>query len=163
MATISLSDAAPKVDGELGFALGNANFELASGGSFDSDDPAVIGGAVVHPWLKVAFAAPAESDAPDYDPNDPHQNPAADHLGQYASPEVKKAAEEAEAAIQAVAYPNDPNAAAVETKDEADIAKTVPDAPAPSPQTPAPSADPQPAPKATPNSSTDTTTSGASS
>lgn len=150
MATISLNASAPKVDSEISFSLANEDFALASDGSFESTDPAVIGSAVVHPWLKVEFKAEAEQATSDYDPNDPHQNPAADHLSAYASPETKAAAEATEAAIQAAAYPEQAAAAEVEETDEAELkADTTPaasdtsqatspaEAPA-SPQEPAP-------------------------
>lgn len=156
MATISLSDAAPKVDGDFGFALANVNFDLGAGGSYDTDDPAVLSAAEVHPFLKVEFPEPTEEEKAEYDPNDPHQNPVADHLSVYASPEVKQAADEADAAIQEAAFPENPDAAAADKASESEPEK--PTAVAPIPVVPAAAPKAQ---QATPDASI--STSGASS
>lgn len=138
MATLSLSDAAPKVDGDIGFALANVNFSLGSGGTYDTEDPAVISAATVHPFLKVEQPAPVEQEVEATDENDPHQNPAADHLSVYATPEVKAAADEADAAIQEAAFPDNPNAAAADLASEPTPAKDASPAPQ-APVAPAPS------------------------
>lgn len=55
MAEIVLTDAAPTDDGTILFGLATGSFELDSGGSFKTDDRALLGEAEVHPWLEVKY------------------------------------------------------------------------------------------------------------
>lgn len=51
MGKIRASDKAPATD--LNFVLGNSDFELAQGATYETDDPATISSARSHPWLVV--------------------------------------------------------------------------------------------------------------
>ncbi len=53
MATILPNEHAPSES--VRYLLANADFELAGGGSYDTDDRAVLGAAEAHPWLKVKY------------------------------------------------------------------------------------------------------------
>lgn len=53
MATIRPNDNAP--EGKVKYLLGNAEFDLATGGSYETDDRYVLAGAGVHPWLTVEY------------------------------------------------------------------------------------------------------------
>lgn len=106
MATISFTDEAPKFDGSAHFVFGNAEFDLEAGASFETEDPTIVSCAYTHPWLKVEVPVVDVKAASDWDENDPHDNPSIDHLSSLASPESKAAADAAEAAVLAEAYPD---------------------------------------------------------
>lgn len=96
MATITLNTDAPE-SGLIHFTFGEVEFDLEGSKSFDSDDIAVITNAKQHPWLAVAEKADlAPQDAPDYDPTDPHDNPAADHLSEWYGRSAELEADRAE-------------------------------------------------------------------
>lgn len=105
MATITLSDKAPKDAGVISFNFAEDEFQLEGTESHESEDPGLISNARVHPWLDVEVPVVANEVADDYDPNDPHDNPRADHLSPLATQEVKDAAAANEAAIMAEAFP----------------------------------------------------------
>lgn len=90
MATISLNDSAPKE--AIHFSLGFADFGLEGSQTFETDNRTEIAAAEQHPWLKVTEPVVDVKVASDYDENDPHDNPGADHLSEYASPETVAAA-----------------------------------------------------------------------
>lgn len=100
MARITKDSAAPS-DAEH-FSLGNVEFDLKRKNSvYETNDPAVLANARVHPYLVVEedVAAPDAAVAVT-DPLDPHRNPQADHLASEASPAAVAAAEQNEAAIR---------------------------------------------------------------
>jgi hypothetical protein len=101
MAKISKSDAAPS--GDLHVSLGRVDFDLTSKKKvYETTDPTVISDARAHVFLSVEEDAPApvREEQADYDPNDPHDNPASDHLSIWASDEAVKAAAANEAAVR---------------------------------------------------------------
>lgn len=100
MARISKSDTAP--EGDLHVSLGAAEFDLnGKSAVYETDDPAVIGDASVNSDLKVEVDTPKSDQRPaDYDPQDPHDNPTADHLSAYGSQEARDAAAANERAIK---------------------------------------------------------------
>lgn len=109
MATIKLSDSAP--DEAVHFSFVGAEFDLEGSGTYETDSPEAIDNAQAHPWLTVEVdhagdADPRPEDAEDYDPNDPHDNPEADHLSRFASQETKDEAAANDAAIREAAYPS---------------------------------------------------------
>lgn len=59
MATILPNDNAPTES--VKYLLGNAEFDLAGGGSYDTDDRLVLSAAEAHPWLKVEYPEVDES------------------------------------------------------------------------------------------------------
>ena len=59
MATIKPNEHAPAE--EVRYILANEELVLASGGSTDTDDRAVISAAESHPWLEVEYPAPSET------------------------------------------------------------------------------------------------------
>lgn len=101
MATITKADGAPS--GDLTLLLANEELTLSDGGSVETDNEAVIANARSVPFLIVEVpAVPLDTKPANYDPNDPHQNPTADHLSTLASPEAVAAADANEAAIRKV-------------------------------------------------------------
>lgn len=74
MATIRPNENAPAED--VNYILPTESFELGAGGSYESDDPAVLAAALAHPWLEVEYSdaesviyeAPRKSIAPEDDP-----------------------------------------------------------------------------------------------
>lgn len=107
MATITLSDSASQ-EGPVRFVFGNVDFLLEKGDKYETDDSSTIAAAQGSPYLSVEV--PVETSEADfaYDANDPHFNPSIDHLSPMASPEAKAAADAAEAATLAKAFPADP-------------------------------------------------------
>lgn len=105
MATITLSDKAPTGEGPASFSFPEGDFTLEGKGSYETDNPGLISNANAHPWLDVAVPVVEEEVADDYDENDPHDNPSADHLSVWASDEAKAEAAANEEAILAEAYP----------------------------------------------------------
>lgn len=99
MATIKRAQDAP--EDLTHFSLGQADFDLeGADASYETDDPSVIADANVNPFLTVEQEVAAPEEQPDErDPNDPHVNPAADHLSIWASQEAKDAAAANDAAI----------------------------------------------------------------
>ena len=62
MATISFSDEVPKeVDGDVHFTFGHVDFDLAKGGTYETDDLDLISSALAHPWLTVKQEAKPEN------------------------------------------------------------------------------------------------------
>jgi DsbC/DsbD-like thiol-disulfide interchange protein len=55
MATIITNEHAPKE--EATYILPTATFDLAQGGSYETDDRRVLSDAEAHPWLEVEYAA----------------------------------------------------------------------------------------------------------
>lgn len=100
MGTITFSPEAPANEA-VHFAFGNFDFDLAPGKSFETDEPELLRGAEASSWLSVKIEAPAATEVVEPDLTDPHVNPAADHLSEWASQEAKSAAAKAEEAIQA--------------------------------------------------------------
>jgi hypothetical protein len=93
-ATISLADGAPEGAGLLSVA--NETLDVRDGAK-ETDNESVIALARNVPYFVVTETEPETSEVIEgYDPSDPHQNPAADHLSIYGS----------EAAV-AAAYAND--------------------------------------------------------
>lgn len=84
------------------FTLGQVSFDLDSKGTYTTDDPEVLSNALVSPFLSVEYdvVAPADAPADTRDQNDPHVNPAADHLSVWGSQESKDAADANDAAIK---------------------------------------------------------------
>lgn len=143
MATISFNDAAPQFDGPVNFVFGNEDLSLARDATVESDDATVIQGASEHPWLKVEVPVVDVQASFGYDPTDPHDNPAADHLSPLASPEAKQAAADAEQAIMDAAYPTDtPDVSAQDATPEPTPEPVAPASvePTPEPSTPGASA-----------------------
>lgn len=66
MATITTNDHAP--DAEAVYSLPGAEFTLSPGGSYETDDRAVLNEAEVHPWLAVEYNA-AEAAEPTFRPD----------------------------------------------------------------------------------------------
>lgn len=115
MAHISFSAAGKELGEAVRFVFGNSNFELDKDGSVDTDNPEIIAGATTHPYLEVEQdqaeekgQTPEEQAKAAAESTDPHVNPRADHLSPVADPEVVKAAQEKNAAIQAANQPNVP-------------------------------------------------------
>lgn len=101
MARITKNAHAP-VDAES-VSLGQATFDFDSNGGFDSDDPTVVSNARANPFLDVEEDVVDEGDPTtraDYDPNDPHDNPSADHLATEGSQAARDAAEANEEAVR---------------------------------------------------------------
>lgn len=108
MASITFSEKAPTDQGPVTFTFGAEQFDLAPGDKYETSDHELIAAAIGNRWLKVEYDLEKETAKIAYDPNDPHDNPAADHLSPHADAEVKAAADYAEAATLAEAYPDDP-------------------------------------------------------
>lgn len=109
MATISFSDSAPDdVKDSVHFTFGATEFDLKPGSSREESDPAVIASAEAHPWLKVEDKTSTETKTPEQvaeevaNSDDPHVNPAADHLSDRASEEVVEAARQRNAEITGI-------------------------------------------------------------
>lgn len=65
MATIRPNDNAP--GDTVRFLLGSEEFELAPGGSYETDNRLILSDAEVHPWLNVSYedeVAPEEAPEP---------------------------------------------------------------------------------------------------
>lgn len=109
MATITLSSVAPE-EGKVHFTFGAEAFDLGAGDKYETEDPAVIADAAQNHWLKIEYPEVTEpaasSEAVVSASNDPHVNPAVDHLNSAASPEVVEAAQRNADAIRAVAQGN---------------------------------------------------------
>lgn len=103
MATISLSDAAPKE--AIHFSLANVDFDLEGSGTYETEQPDAIASAASHPWLKVEVDPAAAAPVVEPDENDPHVNPTIDHLSVWASQEaVDEAAANEAATLESVGF-----------------------------------------------------------
>lgn len=88
MAKILKSESAPS--GAIKFLLAQEEFDL-NGGTFETDDAAVVNEAFNHPWLKAEVSAVIDN--PDtYREDDPQDNPSIDIHSGKASPEAIEAA-----------------------------------------------------------------------
>jgi hypothetical protein len=63
MATIKTSDLAPKE--KIKFSLVNDTFDLTPSGTYETNDPAVLANALMHPWLVVDYGKQAAEDPGD--------------------------------------------------------------------------------------------------
>ena len=65
MAKITHSELAPAE--KIVYTLANEQFELTAKGTYETDDPTVIGNAEAHPWLSVEYDAVAPEEVADDD------------------------------------------------------------------------------------------------
>lgn len=94
MATIVPSQEAPSE--AVTYSLANETFELDAGGSFETDNRAVISNANAHPWLEVEEDPALVTDAEDESDYDPSKDAlSAENSIAFDPVEVAKAREEA--------------------------------------------------------------------
>lgn len=98
MATITKSASCPSED--VTFCFGPVTFSLtAASPSFVTTDQDVVASAKASEWLTVTEDVAAAAQEAHIDLNNPHDNPAADHLSLSASPAAIEAANANQAAI----------------------------------------------------------------